>query len=486
MISRTAATPYGWPKIALSVLTMFLLGVACNCHNKSWVDHPGYTVPNDSLYPIKNQVIVWKKPGSTEEEFQRWLADLKEHRPTVKALAVCSHCDSDMLLLYDTSLLPYLQGQTGTGDGGSTGGGPSGGNGPTLFCGNYQLTPHDPGFARIDTIRKGFPTAFNNYVWPKHKTANPLIVAVFDTGLDTAGTTSVATIPPTCLELPEGANSSHGWNFCYNNSNTLDDMPDKHGTKVTKMIMDQVQLYGGGDVSILPVKIFDSTGKGTLFGMLCSIAYASNAGAKIINASFGFYHCEEADTSNTIKIENLMSAFLDKYLTASGTIMIAAAGNADPHEDSVYHQLTGGTAYRDLDSNRFYPAYFARTRANIIAVTTVSQGTQKPSPEQNASPRSVDAGANCNAIANDGTYVFYDPLTPPKQTGSGYIIYTVTGSSFATPIITGRIAALYSTLTSKTDKHIIIPAMNITASGRTVLLKDPALVNAVVNGEVAP
>lgn len=484
MISRTAATPYSRPTTALTVMTMLLLCISCNCHHKSWVDHPGFQVPNDSLYPLKNQVIVWKNPKSTEEAFQKWLDDLKKQRPSVQALAVCSHCDSDMLLLYDTSLLPYLQSQTIGGSGGSTGGGPSGSSGPTLFCGNYQLTTHDSGFARIDTLRKSFPTAMN-FTWPKPKTNGALIVAVFDTGLDSAGASAIASVPNTCFDLPPGMSSSHGWNFSYNNSNTFDDMPDKHGTKVTKMIMDQVQLYGGPDVSILPVKIFDSTGKGTLFGMLCSIAYASGAGAKIINASFGFYHCEQPDTANTVKIENLMDAFLDKYLNSTGMLMIAAAGNDDPHEDSIYHQLTGGAAYRDLDSNRFYPACFARTHNNIIAVTTVSQQTQQPSPLENTSKTTVDAGANCNTIAS-GIYVFYDPITPPRSTGGGYIVYTVTGSSFATPIVTGRIAALYYTLTSKTDKQLIIPAMNTTTSGRTVLLKDPALANAVVNGEVAP
>lgn len=465
-------------------MAMLLLCISCNCHHQSWVGHPGYQVPNDSLYALKNQVIVWKNPKYSEEEFQKWLTDLKKQRPSVQALAVCSHCDSDMLLLYDTSLLPYLQNQTVGGNGGSVGGGPTGSSGPTLFCGNYRLNARDSGNSRIE-IRKRFPSIIN-LPWLKPKKNGALIVAVFDTGLDTAGDGSIATVPNTCFDIPPGASSNHGWNFCYNNSNTFDDMPDKHGTKVTKMIMDQVQLYGGPNVNILPVKIFDSTGKGTLFGMLCSIAYASGAGAKIINASFGFYHCEDADTTNTVKIEHLMDAFLGKYLNSTGMLLVAAAGNDDPREDSIYHQLTGGTAYRDLDSNRFYPAWFSRTHSNVIAVTTVSEKTQKPSPMENMSMTTVDAGANCDTVAPDGTYVFYDPMTPPSTGGGGYTIYTVTGSSFATPIVTGRIAALYNTLTSKTDKHIILPAMNTTTSGRTVLTKDKALTGAVTDGEVAP
>ncbi|HEV2483890.1 MAG TPA: S8 family serine peptidase [Puia sp.] len=486
-----ASTRYGWPKTALSAFAILLLALSCHCrHGRpidiGWIGNPGYQAPDTNRFPLKYQVVVWKNPDSSKEQYQRWLSDLKKEVPNVQALAVCSHCDSDMILLYDSTLLPYLQNQTVGGSGGTGSPGPSGNNGPTLYCSNYSVGTHDS--ARIDTLRRSqFPPRIaTNYTWPKPTPAGVLTIAVFDSGLDSVGSSVVATVGSTCFETPSGTSSSHGWNFVDNNANTQDDMPDKHGTKVTKIILNQVQQYGGGNVDILPVKIFNSNGQGTLFGMLCGFAYASGAGARIVNASWGFYHYAQTDTAGTLKVENMLGAFMNKYLNATGMLLVAAAGNDDPAEDAIFGSMDHTSDYRYLDSNRFYPASFAKTFPNIVTVTTVSQRTQKPSPLENASGNLVDVGAQCDTITPDGSYVFYDPINPPKNVGGGYIVYTITGSSFAAPVVTGRIAALYSHLTSKTDKHVIIPAMNTTANGRTVLTIDKALTDSIVHGELAP
>jgi hypothetical protein len=484
-----ASTRYGWPKTALSALVIVLLALSCHCHHDhhidiGWIDHPGYTVPDTNKFPLKYQVVVWKNPDSSKEQYRRWLSDLKREVPNVQALAVCSHCDSDMLLLYDSTLLPYLQSQTVGGSGGGPSPGPSGNNGPTLYCSNYSVNSHDS--AKSYSLQRGnFPPRIaTNYTWPRPNAANALTVAVFDSGLDSLGSSVVATVGSTCFDTPPGMSSSHGWNFVDDNANTQDDMPDKHGTKVTKLILNQVQQFGGSNVNILPVKIFNANGQGTLFGILCGLAYASGAGAKIVNASFGFYHY--SDTANAQKVETMLGAFMHQYLNATGMLLVAAAGNDDNTEDVLFHSINGSSNVRYLDSNRFYPAWFAKSFANVISVTTVAQRTQKPSPLQNASNTCVDVGAQCDTIAPDGSYVFIDPINPPKTVGGVFTIYTITGSSFAAPIVTGRIAALYSHLANKTDKHAIIPAMNTMANGRIVLTIDKALTDSIVHGELAP
>jgi len=486
-----ASIRYGWPKTALCALTILLLAISCDCHNRrppgvGWIGNPGYQVPDTNKFPLKYQVIVWKNPDSSKEQYERWLSALKDSVPNVQALAICSHCDSDMILLYDSTLLPYLQNQTVGSSGGSGSPGPSGNNGPTLFCSNYSLGTHDS--ARIDTLKRTqFPPRIaTNYTWPKPSAANALTIAVFDSGLDSLGTSVVATVGSTCFDTPPHTSSSHGWNFVDNNADTRDDMPDKHGTKVTRIILNQVQQYGGGNVNILPVKIFNGNGQGTLFGMLCGFAYASGAGAKIVNASFGFYHYANSDTAGTLKVETMLGAFMNKYVNGAGMIVVAAAGNDDPAEDAIFQSMNHTSNYRYLDSNRFYPASFAKTFPGVVTVTTVSQKTRKPSPLENASNNLVDVGAQCDTITPDGSYVFYDPINPPKSVGGGYIVYTITGSSFAAPIVTGRIAALYSRLTSKTDKHVFIPELNTTSNGRTVLTIDRALTDSIVHGELAP
>jgi Subtilase family len=492
-----AATRYTRPKMVLCALFFLLLVVACNCHHPhidtSWIGNPGYVVPDTNKFPLKNQVIVWRNPANTKEDFKKWLSDLKQTDSNVIALAVCSHCDSDIILLYDSSLLLTLQNQTIGSSGGGPSPGPSGTNGPTLYSPNYSLGTHDS--ARILTP-PGRPTAANtsgrtpaanatNISWPKPNAANALTIAVFDSGLDSTGASAIATVGPTCFDTPPGTSSTHGWNFADNNANTQDDMPDQHGTKVSKIILNQVQQYGGSNVAILPVKIFNSNGQGTLFGMLCGFAYASGAGVKIANASLGFYHYAAIDTGNALKVETMLNAFLNKYLNSTGMLLVTAAGNDDPAEDAIFQSMTHSTDYRYLDSNRFYPAWFAKSFPNVIAVTTVSQKTQKPSPLENVSNRIVDLGVQCDTIA-DGSYLFFDPLHPPQSTGNGTIVYTIAGSSFAAPVVTGRLAALYSKLTNTTDKHVFIPALNTTANGRAVLTIDKALADSIVHGELAP
>ena len=168
-------------------------------------------------------------------------------------------------------------------------------------------------------------------------------------------------------------------------------------------------------------------------------------------------------------------------------MLLHRAGRTRFHaEDAIFQSVNHTSNYRYLDSNRFYPASFAKTFPNVVTVTTVSQKTQKPSPLENASNNIVDIGAQCDTITPDGSYVFYDPINPPKSVGGGYIVYTITGSSFAAPVVTGRIAALYSHLTNKTNKQLIIPAMNTTANGRQVLTIDKALTDSIVHGELAP
>jgi hypothetical protein len=481
-----ASTRYGWPRTALCALTALLLVVSCDRDRHhhpdiSWIGNPGYQAIDTNKFPLKFQVIVYKNPDSSKEQFDRWLSDLKDEVPGVQALAVCAHCDTDIILLFDSTLLLHLENQTVGSNGGGPSPGPAGMNGPTLYSSNYRTGNHDS--TRRTFAGRDLKIPVINYNWPKPTATDALTVAVFDSGLDSAGASVVATVGPSCFDAPAGMSSTHGWNFVDNNANTQDDMPDKHGTKVSKIILNQVQRYGGNNVNILPVKIFDSNGQGTLFATLCGVAYASGTGARIVNASFGFYHYAESDTTSSLKVETMLNAFLKKYLNSAGMALVAAAGNDDSGEDAIFQSISHTTAYRYLDANRFYPAYFSKTFPNIIAVTTVSAKTQKPSPLENASKTTVDIGAQCDVIAPDGSYVFVDPIVRPQTPNT---VNTITGSSFAAPVVTGRIAALYSKLTNKTDKQVFVPTLNTIVNGRPVLMIDTALADSIVRGELAP
>lgn len=137
-----------------------------------------------------------------------------------------------------------------------------------------------------------------------------VLVAVLDTGISTRNSLLAQHVVS-------------GWNFVDNNSNT-DDSPTGldsngdgkadsdvgHGTMVAGLINRYAQ-----NATLLPIKVLDSDGTGSLWAIVEGIRYAVARGAKVINMSF----CSPNN-----------SPVLQKVITdawKSGVIIITAAGN---------------------------------------------------------------------------------------------------------------------------------------------------------------
>ncbi len=264
----------------------------------------------------------------------------------------------------------------------------------------------------------------------------PVTVAVFDTGLDSTGIGAYVTSPSGSAACP-GAAANGGWNFVNNTPDWNDDNPERHGTEVSRFILNQVLKYHQNQLRILPVKIADATGKGSLFSLLCGLAYAGQQGAQLVNASFGFYSPRNVSSPTEVDTNvYLLQAFVQHYLTAKNILLIAAAGNEDPVNEPPVYNSANPASLRNLDSVSFYPASLSRTLDNVIAVTTVfpnPPNTGHVSSNQNFSPRVVEAGVN-GVLLNGGICYFKHPWLPGA---------TLTGTSFATPIATGNIGANY-------------------------------------------
>ncbi|MCW3094846.1 MAG: family serine peptidase [Chthonomonadaceae bacterium] len=143
-----------------------------------------------------------------------------------------------------------------------------------------------------------------------------VIVAVLDTGISTRN----------ALLAPHVA---AGWNFIDNNSNT-DDSPTGidtngdgvkdgevgHGTMVAGLINRYAQ-----NATLLPIKVLDSDGTGSLWAIVQGIRYAITKGAKVINMSFG------SPKNSPV----LRAAIKDAW--AAGIIVVTAAGN-----DNTFNQ----------------------------------------------------------------------------------------------------------------------------------------------------
>lgn len=491
-----------WKIILIIILLLIIIFLLFRCCHRC----PCFPYPRQAR-ASDNQMIIWKDPDSSATAFQSWLNKFKDsirQHGEITDSAFCPTCDSDLIRIDGPGPFIYMQQQLSGGSGGSPTGG-VGHNGPAYYCTNLDThAPEPDSLQAIDGLTAdsayyylevGKSESFkllNPYLYPQPQAPvsimapgnapggeapapGTLTVAVFDTGIDSTLRRYVLGNLQSCN--PD-ARSSHGWNFVSGNANTLDDNPARHGSKVTKFILDQVWQYNPGSVNILPVKVLDNTGAGKFYDLLCGIAYAAGNGAKVFNTSLGFYYC--SDTLGASIAVPLLSKYLQHYLGKNKIVLVAAAGNQDSNEDKVYKAQKGyATANpRNLDSNRFYPASLAVASDpnfnNVFCVTTVSLVNGQVSPLQNFSPNAVDFGVNCDWILNDtlanGTilpeYVFAIPLFGKKVTHS---FPTVTGSSFATPIIAGRIAAGYNQLFpgGLVDKEKAITAMaGITSLGK--------------------
>jgi subtilisin family serine protease len=303
----------------------------------------------------------------------------------------------------------------------------------------------------------------------------PVVVGIFDTGIDplTFNSYFYTSSVSSCIVNP-GANANNGWNFVAQNSNWGDDYPSKHGTQVTGFVVDQSMKFRENSVNILPIKIHDHNGHAGLFNVLCAFAYASNRGAKIINASFGYYAAKPKPSSQyPDSCALLIKAFVKKYTTDRGILLIAAAGNSgNTYEDTC--RAFVGLDKRNLDQVGFYPASLGADTnfRNVMAVTTVDTRSSRVSPRQNYSPNVVDIGVQADTVDGE-LFLFIKP-----RLNAGFRS-TVEGSSFATPIVTGIIASHYFKLDGlPADKSIIIATLRSLGLAES----NPAFVSKIKNG----
>jgi subtilisin family serine protease len=190
-----------------------------------------------------------------------------------------------------------------------------------------------------------------------------------------------------------------GWDFVDDDASPEDETPVGHGTHVAGVI----GASAGNDAGvagidwtsqILPLRVLDAAGRGTVTTEVKAIAHAAAAGAKVANLSLagaGFSHAER-----------------DALAAAEDTLFVVAAGN-----DSA-----------DVDVTGAYPC--AYELSNVICVTSSDQ-SGRLAPRANRGARSVDLaapGVDIVSTIRGGQY--------------GYL----SGTSTATPHVSGAAALM--------------------------------------------
>jgi subtilisin family serine protease len=273
-----------------------------------------------------------------------------------------------------------------------------------------RVTPNDTYFSQ----QWGLQKISAHQAWDIN-TGSTVAVAVIDTGIyfnhpDLSANIWANAGESNCSDgidndLNGYIDDCRGWNFVANNNSPMDD--EGHGTHVGGIIgaagNNGIGVSGvAWNLKLMPLKILNSNGEGTVANELRAISYAVAKGAKVINASFS-----GSDFSNA-EYDAIASA------NTAGVLVAAAAGNGGA--DSIG------------DNNDLAPEYPASyTLPNIISVAATDQNDLL-AYFSNYGINSVDIAAPGLAI-----YSTYPP--------GGYV--NSSGTSMSTPFVSGLSGLLY-------------------------------------------
>jgi len=183
------------------------------------------------------------------------------------------------------------------------------------------------------------------------------IVAILDSGIDVNFFHNYIYAEDQTDDCIEG--DVFGWNFIDDNYNTQDYFG--HGTVVAasfKYALDVESSQSNGpeiNYKILPVKVLDDCGYGTLYSVTCGLYYAQAKGADVVNTSWGLYH-------HRIQLEQ---AIID---LANGGIQIVASTGNDQYDLSTTDHFPSGY------SSIYSPLYDTiQTDTNVYAVGGMDQ-----------------------------------------------------------------------------------------------------------------
>lgn len=325
-----------------------------------------------------------------------------------------------------------------------------------------SFTPNDPNYSS----QWHFQTIQAEEAWDYDTTApnyggDPsIIVAVLDTGAayEDATVNSV-----TYAKAPDFATTAfaEGYDFVNNDTHPNDD--NGHGTHVASTIAEQSnnEISGAGIAfhsTLMPVKILNAAGVGTISDVVLGIDYAVQHGAKVINLSLG------SSTPSQALFESIHRAL------SSNIIVVAAVGN-------------------DATDTVSFPAAYD----GVLAVTSVGKDLSL------ASYANHGKGVSIAAPGGDGSdFIWQETLSnldanhiPKDFTTFGVVGYQ--GTSQASPQVSSAAALLlaYGVPASQIPTLLETTSTDLGTAGYDTqfgygLLNIAAAMRAVANDTAAP
>ncbi|MGQ9572314.1 MAG: S8 family peptidase [Dehalococcoidia bacterium] len=279
------------------------------------------------------------------------------------------------------------------------------------------ISPNDPFYA---THQAWYYDIINARAgWDIERGRSAIIVAVLDTGVDLEHPDLATKIWINAREVPDNGidddkngciDDIHGCNFVPVPPSNDPGDDHGHGTMVAGIVgarsNNGLGVAGTAwGVTVLPVKVLDSTGAGTASDVAQGIIYAAKSGARVINLSM-------ARPSPSRALEGAVREAHNVY----GVILVGASGN----------EGVDGVGYPAAYPEVIAVSAFGRTDPNARA------------PFSNWGPQV--------SVAAPGVGVFSTHLEGGYATGEG--------TSFATAFVSGLVALLLSQNSSRGDDDI--------------------------------
>ncbi len=286
---------------------------------------------------------------------------------------------------------------------------------------NYQLQvqrePNDPAWGDATTDLWGHRFVGITDAWETTTGSQSTMVAVIDTGVDLSHVDLIDNL----ARLPEAPETVAGWDLV--DGDTVPQDENGHGTHIAGIIgatgdnnLGSVGL--NWNVNILPIRVFDADGQGSLWNAALGILLAAEAGAKVINASWGVAIDQPGP---------LLEA--TQHAIDQGALIVASAGNAA----------------RDLSDENFFPATLLDHLENR-AILSIGSLTRDGNPSQTSNfGTSIDLWAPGRSIWSTlpgDTYGFEQGTSSAAAYASGIaalyasVVPNATGSEIATKLKT--------------------------------------------------
>lgn len=241
----------------------------------------------------------------------------------------------------------------------------------------------------LETLPWGVDRVDAELVWPSGNTANPIKVAIVDTGIDVKH--------PDLVDNLKGGVSTVWYTTSYNDDNG-------HGTHVAGIAAATDNTIGvigvGPQIDLYAVKVLNRRGSGYLSDVIEGLDWAINNGMQVVNMSLG----------TSADILSFREAV--QKVNAAGIVQVAAAGN------------NGGSV--------IYPAAYSE----VIAVSATDSSDNIAS----WSSRGPEIDLAAPGVSIYSTY-------------KGQTYKTLSGTSMAAPHVAGSAALVLNTLVGSYDAN---------------------------------